>query len=57
MKKMGLSKVDIDKRPSSVIKGMADFILYARKEPKDGSETRRNGSICLFRNKQPKHRS
>ena len=37
--KNGISvKVDIDKRPSSVIKGMADFILYARKESKDGSE-------------------
>ena len=35
--KNGISiKVDIDKRPSSVIKGMADFILYARKEKKDG---------------------
>lgn len=34
--KNGISvKVDIDKRPSSVIKGMADFILYARKEKKD----------------------
>src|SRR5690554_4722268 len=29
------AKVDIDKRPSSVIKGLADFILYARKEPSD----------------------
>jgi len=28
-------KVDIDKRPSSVIKGMADFILYAHKEKTD----------------------
>lgn len=37
--KNGISvKVDIDKRPSSVIKGMADFILYARKEKKDGAE-------------------
>lgn len=36
--KNGVSvKVDIDKRPSSVIKGLADFILYSRKEPKDGS--------------------
>lgn len=36
--KNGLSvKVDIDKRPSSVIKGLADFILYSRKEQKDGS--------------------
>jgi DNA polymerase III delta prime subunit len=37
--KNGISvKVDIDKRPSSVIKGMADFILYARKEKKDNGE-------------------
>jgi DNA polymerase III delta prime subunit len=37
--KNGVSvKVDIDKRPSSVIKGMSDFILYARKEQKDGSD-------------------
>ena len=31
-------KVDVDKRPSNVIKGMADFILFARKEQRDGSE-------------------
>jgi len=31
-------KVDIDKRPSSVIKGMADFILYAHKEKLEGSD-------------------
>ena len=44
--KNGISvKVDIDKRPSSVIKGMADFILYARKEPKDGSET---GEMAVY---------
>jgi len=37
--KNGISvKVDIDKRPSSVIKGMADFILYARKEQKENGE-------------------
>ena len=37
--KNGISvKVDIDKRPSSVIKGMADFILYARKEKKENGE-------------------
>lgn len=37
--KNGISvKVDIDKRPSSVIKGMADFILYARKEQKQDSD-------------------
>lgn len=28
-------RVDINKRPAGVIKGMADFILYARKEPRD----------------------
>jgi len=28
-------KVDINKRPSSVIKGLADFILYSRKEQLD----------------------
>jgi len=32
-------KVDIDKRPSSVIKGMADFILYARKEKREEAES------------------
>ncbi len=38
--KNGVSvKVDIDKRPSSVIKGLADFIFYSRKEVKDNSET------------------
>ena len=31
-------KVDVDKRPANVIKGMADFILFARKEKKDGAE-------------------
>lgn len=37
--KNGISvKVDIEKRPSSVIKGMADFILYVRKEKKDGAD-------------------
>ena len=36
--KNGLTvKVDIDKRPSAVIKGLADFILYTRKEAKDGN--------------------
>ena len=36
--KNGVSvKVDIDKRPSSVIKGLADFILYSRKEQKDNN--------------------
>ena len=44
--KSGVSvKVDIDKRPSSVIKGMADFILYAHKETKDGSE---NGEMFVY---------
>ncbi len=36
--KNGVSvKVDIDKRPSAVIKGLADFILYTRKEPLDSN--------------------
>ena len=30
-------KVDIDKRPSQVIKGLADFILFARKERADNA--------------------
>lgn len=37
--KAGISiKVDIDKRPSTVIKGMADFILYTSHEVKEGTE-------------------
>lgn len=32
------AKVDIDKRPAAIIKGLADFIFYTRKEYRDGSE-------------------
>lgn len=34
-------RIDLDKRAASVVKGLADFILYARKEPSDetGEET------------------
>ena len=47
--KNGISvKVDIDKRPSSVIKGMADFILYARKEKKDNSENQNEMSVYAY---------
>lgn len=31
-------KIDIDKRPASIIKGLADFIFYTRKEFREGSE-------------------
>lgn len=34
------AKVDIDKRPAAIIKGLADFIFYTRKEYKDDSEGR-----------------
>lgn len=34
------AKVDIDKRPAAIIKGLADFIFYTRKEYRDGSEER-----------------
>lgn len=47
--KNGVSvKVDIDKRPSSVIKGMADFILYARKEHVEGSEDPNNMTVYAY---------
>jgi DNA polymerase III delta prime subunit len=47
--KNGLSvKVDIDKRPSSVIKGMADFILYARKEKREGSEDENDMTVYSY---------
>lgn len=32
------AKVDIDKRPASIIKGLADFIFYVRNEYRDDSE-------------------
>lgn len=41
-------KVDIDKRPSQVIKGLADFILFARKETKDGSEDKTKMSVYAY---------
>lgn len=34
------AKVDIDKRPAAIIKGLADFIFYTRKEYRDESEGR-----------------
>jgi hypothetical protein len=47
--KIGVSvKVDIDKRPSSVIKGMADFILYARKEKRDDSEDENDMTVYAY---------
>lgn len=32
------AKVDIDKRPAAIIKGLADFIFYTRKEYRDDAE-------------------
>jgi hypothetical protein len=32
------AKVDIDKRPAAIIKGLADFIIYVQKDYKDGTE-------------------
>jgi len=47
--KNGISvKVDIDKRPSSVIKGMADFILYARKEQIENSEDPNDMTVYAY---------
>lgn len=47
--KMGYSvKVDVDKRPSNVIKGMADFILFARKEVRDGSEDSNDITVYAY---------
>lgn len=36
--KVATAKVDIDKRPAAIIKGLADFILYLHKEYRDGTE-------------------
>ncbi len=36
-KKTVVTKIDIDKRPDLIIKGLADFTLYLRKEIKDGT--------------------
>lgn len=47
--KNGVSvKVDIDKRPSSVIKGMADFILYAHKEKLDESDRHDDAEMGVY---------
>ena len=47
--KNGVSvKVDIDKRPSSVIKGMADFILYTRKESKDNATEKDQQAVYAY---------
>lgn len=47
--KMGYSvKVDIDKRPSNVIRGVADFILLARKEQKAGSEDPEESTVYAY---------
>lgn len=46
-------KVDIDKRPSSVIKGMADFILYARKESRDASDGEGMGVYAYSESNNP----
>lgn len=47
--KNGVSiKVDIDKRPSSVIKGLADFIILARKEAKDATENGAPGEMSVY---------
>lgn len=37
-KVMGV-KIDIDKRPDLIIKGLADFVLYLHKEVRDGTDT------------------
>jgi hypothetical protein len=45
------SKVDIDKRPAAIIKGLADFIFYVRKEYKDntdGALTTENQTVFAY---------
>jgi len=43
------SKVDIDKRPAAIIKGLADFIFYVRKEYKDDQEpTVKNQTVYAY---------
>ena len=37
-KKIVTTKVDIDKRPGLIIKGLADFALFLKKEPRDGTD-------------------
>lgn len=52
--KNGISvKVDIDKRPSSVIKGMADFILYARKEKRDNGDAEEQAVYAYSESSNP----
>jgi DNA polymerase III delta prime subunit len=52
--KNGISvRVDIDKRPSSVIKGMADFILYTRKEKLDNTESDEQGVYAYSESSNP----
>lgn len=42
------AKVDIDKRPAAIIKGLADFILYTRKEYRDDVENPGNEDITVY---------
>lgn len=43
------SKVDIDKRPAAIIKGLADFIFYVRKEYRDDAEaTVKNQTVYAY---------
>lgn len=43
------SKVDIDKRPAAIIKGLADFIFYVRKEYRDNEEaTVQNQTVYAY---------
>lgn len=37
-KKVTVTKIDIDKRPDLIIKGLADFTLYLHKELRDGTD-------------------
>lgn len=37
-KKVTAVKIDIDKRPDLIIKGLADFVFYLHKEVKDGTD-------------------
>lgn len=41
------AKVDIDKRPAAIIKGLADFIFYTRKEYRD-EETESTDSLTVY---------
>jgi|AntRauTorckE6833_2_1112554.scaffolds.fasta_scaffold00243_14 hypothetical protein len=45
------TKVDIDKRPAAIIKGLADHIIYLRKAYKDGTEkTMENQTVYAYTN-------